>query len=830
MEHEKSLEKYVNKYKSKDVKTAFPDHDISPEKKMEAMYYKRCIEHLFYLGVNGMLHTQGLMTGRSGYGRVRQYSRGKINTDKYKPYLLGMDENGRTENRAFINISWRPDTGYLKTLDQISGAYEKMDYDLTVTAIDPASDFERKKKVAEMKLRTKPEWKQFEQALGISVPKQDTELDSEQDVDLYEKAGGLKLKTEIAMQKAVNATRQLCGWRVLKDMLFRDIRDLGFAAVRDFVDYQSMTAMLRYVDPDYLLIPRSKYNDFRDITMAGELRAMTISDVRNESQLDEPMLAKIAQEYGWDGQMTGDVMHNMKHSKEEGMPYDQVMVWCLDATWLSSDLKVYTEKYIDKYGVLDFKRKDTNYVLDKAEAKKGKKAWHYRTQYTYKGTWIIGTDCVFNHGKDYYQTREGKSGNKKAILPYHVVTIGTMSKLERMIGDIDDINILTFKRRNAIASIPAPPGIIINKSALENVEFDGEVKSPRYLVNMLLQKGVLAVDTLDEFGRRQASLNELVSYVSTNLFEQFRIFSEQIEEKRRNIQLSTGINDVVDGTSDNERRLKVEGEAKLEAANNAMQPEYAAMRELIQKAYTNVIYRWQEIVKTEDCDIECIPLDGESIESIKLTSEIARPKFGLKVNVASTYQERQMLLQEIMQLKAQRTQTGGGGIAEDAYLLLYRIIREGNIPLAQLLIAKARKDAQKEDMERSMALQEQNAQVQMQSAQAAEVEKRKTLFAKAAADVIVKHSEFQNSAALEVLKADLMDGQLNNQFIQQTLQEILKGNMPNLAQLQQVIMMGQIPNSQGQDMQQMPQGEEQMMMGDQMQQQQQMQQMQEQMG
>jgi hypothetical protein len=793
------LQKYVKKYQSSDTSVFFPDHDIDAEKKKEPAYFKRCIEYLFYLGCNSMLHTQGLLTNRSGYGQLREYEKGRINPDKYKPFLLGLDEDGKPQSKGFLNISWRPDTGYLKTLDQMSGAYEKMDYDLSATAIDPASDYERKLRVAKMKVDADPEFKALLNESGVSLPKgEDPQFDNEQDIDLYEKSGGLKLKTEIAMQKAINASRQSSSWRVLKSMCFNDIRSLGFAALKDYVDYQSSMAMLRYVDPDYLLIPRSKYNDFRDISMAGELRMITIAEMRNESQLSEDALCKIAQEYGWSGQLSQDVLHNVRQNVEEGMPYDHVGVWCLDASWLSSDVHVYSEKRIEKFGNLDYRKKSHDYELTKKEAKDGRKAWRHRIQYCYKGTWVIGTDVVFNYGKDYYQKREGKDGNKKALLPYHVVTTGTMSKLERMIGDIDDINILTYKRRNAIASIPAPPGIIINKSALENVEFDGSVKSPQFLVKMLLEKGVLAVDTVDPFGRREQSINDVVSYVSTNLFEQFRIFSEQIEEKRRNIQLATGINDLVDGSSDNERRLKAEGEAKLEAANNAMQPEYAAMRELIQKAYTNVMYRWQEIVKNEEIELESIPLDGDTVEVIKLTADLARPKFGLVVKVASTYQERQMLMQEIFQLKQQRSQSGAGGIPEDAYLMLYRVIKEGNIPLAQLLLAKARKEAERADMERSMALQQQNAEVQGQAAQLAEVEKRKTIFSKAAADIIVMHSKYKNEAMLEAVKADLKDGELDNQLIRSTVEQIMAGSIPNLGLLEQVIMSGKAAGEQQQ--------------------------------
>lgn len=799
------LEHFVTEFKkSKEGEYTFPSHDIDPKKKMEMEYYVKVCQHLFYLGATGQLYTNGLVTGRSKYGNLRLYQKGQINTDKYKPLVLGKDERGNARQKSFINISWRPDNGYLKTLDQMEGAYQKINYDIEVSAIDPTSDYERKQRVAKMKVEADPGFKQLVAETGITLPEgEDPQFDEVQDIDLYVKAGGLKLKTEIAMQKSINATRQESKFSVLDTMCYRDIMGLGFACIRDYVDYSTSMAMLRYADPDYLLIPRSKYFDFRDITIAGELRCMTIADIRNETTLPEDQLRSIAKNYGWSGQLPADVYYGRMSSYVDGMPYDNIMVWILDASWLSSDLEVYTEKTIEKYGVLQYKKKEHGFKPTAKDEKKGLKANQIRTQYCYKAKWILGTDVCFEYGKDYYQIRKGKEGNRKAVLPYHVVTTGTMSKLERMIGDIDDINILTYKRRNAVAAIPAPPGIIVNKTALENVEFDGSVKSPQYLMNMLLEKGILAVDTTDEFGRATQSIGNVVTSYSTAIFEQFRIFSEQIEEKRRNIQISTGMNDVVDGTSDNQRRLQVEGEAKLEAYNNAMQTEYACMRELIQNAFNNVMMRWQEIVKSQDVELEYVPLDDETIETIKLTADLSKPKFGLKVNIASTYQERQMLLQEIMQMKAQRQQSGSGGISEDTYIMLYRTIKSGNIALAQVMLAKARKEQQKEDMQRSMQLQQQNAQVQMQSGVTMEQEKRKTMFAEYGAKMILEHAKNEGAIRLEVVKADLKDGQLDDEFLRRVAEPIIAGNMSQIQTLQTLIM-GE-PQQQGQ--QPMPQGQ-----------------------
>lgn len=179
MEDVKSLDKFIKEYKG-EKKAKFPSHDLHPDKKKEMRYFKECVEWLFYLGCNGMLYSTGIAAGGSNYGRLRQYSKGQIDPNKYKPLLIGTDEDGSATNKSFINISWRPDNGYLKTLDQMSGAYEKMEYDLDVTAIDPHSDYERNLRSAGMKINASPEFRNLQQMVGVQLPKsEDPEFDTE---------------------------------------------------------------------------------------------------------------------------------------------------------------------------------------------------------------------------------------------------------------------------------------------------------------------------------------------------------------------------------------------------------------------------------------------------------------------------------------------------------------------------------------------------------------------------------------------------------------------------------------------------------------------------
>lgn len=84
-----------------------------------------------------------------------------------------------------------------------------------------------------------------------------------------------------------------------------------------------------------------------------------------------------------------------------------------------------------------------------------------------------------------------------------------------------------------------------------------------------------------------------------------------------------------------------------------------------------------------------------------------------------------------------------------------------------------------------------------------EQEKRKTMFAEYGAKMILEHAKNEGAIRLEVVKADLKDGQLDDEFLRRVAEPIIAGNMSQIQTLQTLIM-GE-PQQQGQ--QPMPQGQ-----------------------
>lgn len=807
-----NLGKFVDKYKgAKSLATnRLPDDDINPEKKKDMSYCVAVMKYLFTLGCNDMLLRGGALSGilgNSKYRELRSYAKGEVDVTKYKAELLGKDSNNNQRKKSYYNISWRQDTGHVKTRDIIVGGYDKMDYEILVNATDAGSQDKRAKEVAGLKIWQNKIFKNFIGSLGVNLSGDKGEgFDNEGDIDMYVKAGGVKLQEEIKMKKALNITMSESKWRVLKMQLMNDVIDLGISWVKSYIDYSINVPCLRYVDPEYLLVPCSKYLDFRDITMAGELREMTIADIRNESELTETQLMSIAKLYGFERPFAS-VEHKEFYGNNGFYPYDHVKVIVLDGCWLTSDVCKYKSKFIEKYGSLSYTKKDFDYELRNDDKNKGAKLDIKRTQYEYEGKWIVGSEIAFGCGMSDLQIKKGNSGYKKAILSYSGATTGVISKVERMIPDVDMINLLTFKRRNAIAAIPAPPALIFNKTAFENTEIDGEVKTPIDLYNMLLEKGILTLDTEDSHGNNIANIHSIVAPIPSIAFEQFKIYSEGINEHRRNIQINTGINDLVDGSTSAERMLKIQGEAKIEASNNAMQPEYSIMQDIIESAYSTSMLKWQELARGGKLRLEYSPLDEDDVDILELNKDISEVKFGLRVTLGSTDSEKQMLLQNILTLSQIRKTNGGvGGITEDVYIGLYRVIKSGNIPKAQVLIAKAIKEQEALDAERKRKDVEYASMQNQQAAVVAEQEKRKTLQVEFASKSALSYQDFIQKANIEAIKADLEDGVLDNALQREMLAKINEGIKDSFSQFSQYgLNFGQQQQPMQQQQQQVPQ-------------------------
>ena len=111
-------------------------------------------------------------------------------------------------------------------------------------------------------------------------------------------------------------------------------------------------------------------------------------------------------------------------------------------------------------------------------------------------------------------------------------------------------------------------------------------------------------------------------------------------------------------------------------------------------------------------------LGGNTMKFFKMSSNVALYEFGIFLEDKPTDDQRAMLMQQV-----QAGQAGGLLDIEDAII----IQNTDNLKVAQQILAYKIRKRKEQEEEKAMRMQQMNAEVQMQSAQAAEQAKQQTI-------------------------------------------------------------------------------------------------------
>jgi len=226
-----------------------------------------------------------------------------------------------------------------------------------------------------------------------------------------------------------------------------------------------------------------------------------------------------------------------------------------------------------------FKSIPFDYELDKKAEKSGDKKIQKNVVRKYYSSWIIGTDMFLDYGicKDvvYY----GKDGNKTPRLDFFFAKTGNASLVERAVAIVDDIDMAIVKQRNALATIPAAPGLAIQKDLLENVFLNGILQQPDDIMQALQERGVLYYNALDDHGKPlyMSGGQKPIEYLDvTKIAGILAVYGNQIAEKVNELREVLGMQNGSDagGTS----AYQGLGQTKLafQAANASLYPTFNA--------------------------------------------------------------------------------------------------------------------------------------------------------------------------------------------------------------------------------------------------------------
>lgn len=724
---------FVEKYK--DAKYTDPGDAIDPNKKKDANdtvakdWFRRKCEYIYSCYIRDDAYIP-YSTVRD-YRICRLYAQGRQPNTKYMERLTIQDK--RTGIRkGWMNISWDILPILPKFRSVVLGKFEEIDYSTQTHAIDDVSNTLRED--AKIGFWVENKYKEELEALRKIVGDSDPEQPrlpfvpkSLEELDMLGTMGFFRLAYEIVMDKLLIATSQKSNWHEIKRRLFEDAIDLGIIAVKDYTDPVNGKPMVRYVDPEYLIIRQTRMNDFSNVAEAGEITWYSIGDLRAYGLSDDELI-KASRAYS--GIFGNPYMTDIPGYPQDRNRYDYLKVAVLDAEFESFDTYFFESRMIGDrmvYFNLPFGTK-------KSSSKKNKfGSRQYQKRYRVK--WVIGTDIIFDYGLQYDQNYDQENRPRSS---YSCYRIAEKSMISQCITSADDIQLAVLKLRSAMAE-SKPAGVMIEFGSLKEISMGGEKMDPFDILKIYRDRG----DLLFRYALQQNGMplqggvppiQELRGGIGPYLQELMSILEWNINMVRE----ITGINQAVDASTPSPGALVGVAQIAEQGTNNVLRPLLAGYRSVKQRAYMNLCQRWQLAGKFYPQTMPYTTAEGSAtIEVLKVGSELYNPVFDVYVDMPIKQEDKAMLEQACLE-SLRAAKAGSVGINLSDYIYIKELIAINNMRAAWVYLSYREQEIQNERDMLSAQNQQINAQMQQQ------------------AEMMKQQAEAERMVALESIKFDAM--------------------------------------------------------------------------
>lgn len=667
------------------------------------------------------------------FNTARSYANGTQSSDKYRSLL------NSSGDQSYMNLDWSNLSIIPKFVDVITNGLSEQEYEMKVKAIDNVS---LNKRIADkdkmfVNIINKDFNEAFEQISGMpnAAPKGGPETTEE--LDLYMSLN-YKQKNEIAMEQALSGIKELNDYEEIRSALLRDLTVCGMAVAKTETD-PVRGIKIKYVDPKSFIHSHSKMADCKDLYHAGEIKRMTIGELKRlckPGEITEDQFKEIARKYAGRENNPNDFNSSNSFNAELGYEeyeYDSFTIECLDGVF-KSDYKIVYEKKENKHGHNNIYRKEEGYKVPK-KSKYKREVVNQPASIYYKGLYIVGTEHLIGYGPLQNMVRK-KSTLDDTPCPYivyipNIYNSTSKSLVERMIPFADQIQLAHLKMQLVIAKA-RPKGAAFELGSLENVgKGDGATFTPLELQDIYDQTGNIYYRRQDDEGIQSQALpiQELENGIGKDMQSLIAIYNHNLQI----IRDVTGINEARDATQPSAKALIGTQKLALMASNNATKHINRGELSITTRVAEHSILRLQDIIKYSPLKKKYIQMLGEAvIESISMSKDFHLNEFGLSIEIAPDEEERQKFEQNV-QMSIQQKELR----IEDAIMI--RSVK--NIKMANQMLILRRKKYQEEAQK--MAQQQQQAQAQQaQQQQQAQAQQAQAL----------KQFEANSSSELEKLK------------------------------------------------------------------------------
>jgi len=343
-----------------------------------------------------------------------------------------------------------------------------------------------------------------------------------------------------------------------------------------------------------------------------------------------------------------------------------------------------------------------------------------------------------------------------SVYMHENLDLENMAIPERMETSIRQMTLAHLKIQQLIAKL-RPSGLIIDIDSLSDINI-GQAKAltPLELQSVYDQTGNIYYKRRTEDGDsiNQVPIQEAPNSGSVSQIQQLiMVYNHYLDRLRDEI----GVNEYREGAAINPKTGLGVQQSQIQASNNAT--------DFIYDAYLN-IYE-QTAFKISLLLYDSVLYGGKQYEDYLSPDKIKGKAFDVKIEVMPDERERQFLESMI------QTALSAGMIEfEDAF----RVRSIKNVKLAEMYLTKAKKNKQKEDMQKAQQNSQMNAQSQQQSIQA-----------KAQADMQLEQMQGQTKVTMVSTEMKMKQDLSQQEFVQNVLLKSFELSKPLDETLQSIV-------------------------------------------
>lgn len=642
-------------------------------------------------------------TRRSQWIKNRIYANGEYDRAKFLSQLVEPDEDGKRE--GYINIDFTSVAIVSKYRDVVLGYLDKIDFDPFVNALDEVS--KNKKNRIKFRMWAKSYLKRLlqdiEQEAGINVEEGNIMMpESIEEIQLYIENEGLKLPEEMAFKDACNIVLKVNRWVESVKQIKSSLFDYGIAGSKAETDHYGKINVRALDMINTYIISNPNTRDYSKAMAIGEVFRITIGDLRQEAgnQFTNEEYIEIANKAsGKYGNPEKTFATDRIYTPDHGMyEWDNFNIEVFDVSWDDNDIDTKYKRYRNDEDYLLY-NKPAGYRLPKNAGEKDEVVvTHINTKYKCK--LIVGTDKIYDFGK-VRDIVDSETDLARTEYDYTIYESTKKPHIERMIPFADAIQLSWQKIQNLKAKA-APPGLIIDTSAIESVSYGGKELTSKQVLKIRNETGDLLYTTDGHYQIDNpligGSTPVPIRPLDGGLGQQFSEFIADMNNNINMIQAVTGINDIFDSSTPNPEQPVGTARLAYNAAVNSLSGLIDAYKFICQGTYRKIIRKLQIIARFGGIEHYKNAIGASAMETIKYSTEMAMIDLGVNIEARVTEKDKNDLLALAVQAMGQRAQSGQGGIDVSDYLMIKRYVDDGRIRAAEAMLNHRMIQRKKEDM------------------------------------------------------------------------------------------------------------------------------------